>query len=362
MATPSFVGSVVKTCLGIGEEDRVCIFTWRHMLDLAEAFALECQRTGAKTHLEVETDEMYYQAVLNLPLEYLRRANPFSLALLDVTTANIFISGPEDPEKLKQITPERMGAMIEAERPYSNKFLEKRIRSAHISLGYVTHQRATTYGFDYEKWKENIHAAMNVDYDRMRSLGKKVGVMLEKASEVHISATNGTDLRLTLENRVAHVNDGVVDADDLEKGAVFTDLPAGNVAVPPKERSAKGTFISDVPEADSGMLIKDIVWSFKDGKLASFNGGQNVEGIKARWKKAKGDKDQASWIMIGLNPKAQKRYLYNNIVLGAVTLGLGDNRELGGKMDSNFGARCTVTNATVELDGKPIIKSGKFVF
>lgn len=361
MATPSFVASVVKTCLGIGEKDRVCIFTWRHMLDLAEDFALECQRTGAKTHLEVETDELYYQAVLRNPLEYLKKPNPFSLALLDVTTANIFIAGPEDPERLKQITPERISALIEAERPYSDKFLEKRIRSAHISLGYVTRQRARTYGFDYEKWKENILAAMNVDYDRMRSLGKKVGAMLEKASEVHITAANGTDLRLTLENRKAHVNDGVVDADDIEKGAVFTALPAGNVAVPPKERSAEGTFISNVPEAEAGMLIKDIVWDFKDGKLASFNGSQNAEGIKTRWKQAKGDKDQASWLIIGLNPKAQKKYLYNNIVLGGVTLGVGDNRELDGKMDSDFSAHFTVTEATLELDGRPVIKSGKFV-
>jgi leucyl aminopeptidase (aminopeptidase T) len=362
MIAPSFVKSVVNTCLRIGKEDRVCIFTWRHTLDLAEALAFECQKTGAKTHLEVETDELYYQNILSLPVEYLKETNPFSLALLDVATANIFISGPEDPEKLKQITPERMSVIVEADKPYYNKFLEKRIRSAEISLGYVTSQRAKTYGFDYTKWKENIQVAMNVDYEYMRDLGKKIGEMLEKASEITVRAANGTDLTLSLENRVARVNDGVVDDRDIEKGAVFTALPAGNVAVVPKERSARGIFIADVPEADSGVLIRDISWNFKEGKLVSFSGGQNIGVIKNRWEKAEGDKDQASWLMIGLNPKAQKGYLYNYIVLGSITLGVGDNRELGGKIETDFGSHCTVTEPTVNLDGKLIIKKGKFVF
>jgi leucyl aminopeptidase (aminopeptidase T) len=360
MSTPRFVKSVVRTCLRIKKEDRVIIFTWRHMLDLAEALAFECKRTGAKTHLEVGTDELYYQTVLGLPLEYLRETDPFDLALLDVATANIFIQGPEDPERLKQITPERMGALVESDKPYYDKLLERKIRSAQITLGYVTQQRARTYGFDCDEWKENIHAAMDVKYEDMRDLGKKVGDMLEKADEVHITTAKGTDLTLGLENRVAHVYDGVVDDEDIRKGAFFAALPAGYVAVVPKESSASGTYVSDVPEAESGLLIQDVAWSFKQGRLVSCCEGKNIEGLKARWEKAKGDKDQVGSLTIGLNPKARTGFLYNQIALGTVTVGVGDNRELGGKLESNFGFRCTVTEPTVELDGEPIIKHGKF--
>jgi leucyl aminopeptidase (aminopeptidase T) len=330
------------------------------MLDLAEAFALECRRTGANTHIEVGTDELYYQTALDLPLEYLGETDPFSLALLDVATANIFIQGPEDPERLKQITPERMGAMVEADKPYYDKFLEKKIRSAQITLGYVTHQRARTYGFNYDEWKENIHAAMDVRYKDMRDLGKKIADMLEKATEAHVTTARGTDLTLALEGREARVYDGVIDDDDIKKGAVFAALPAGYVAVAPKERSASGPYISDVPEANAGVLVQDVAWIFKDGRLKSFSGGKNIEGIKTMWKKAKGDKDQAGSLMIGLNPKARKGFLYNQIVLGTVTLGVGDNREIGGKIESNFECHCTVAEPTVELDGKPVIKHGKF--
>jgi leucyl aminopeptidase (aminopeptidase T) len=360
MKSPGFVKSIVHSCLRIREEDRVCIFAWGHSLELAEAFALECQNIGAKTHLEVETDKLYYQAVLKLPIKYLKEANPFSLSLLDVSTANIFIQGPEDPEGLKKITPERMSAIVQADKPYSHKFLEKKIRTAQIYLGYVTHQRAKTYGFDYGKWNTNVQAAMNVDYDGMRELGKKTAKMLENASVAQVTADNGTDLRLELAKKAARVDDGVIDDEDISNGYVITALPAGTVAILPKERSAEGTFTSDIPEPDAGLLIHGISWKFKNGRLASFTGTKNVETVKKRWEIAKGDKDQASWLSIGLNSNAQGGYIHNNIVLGSVTLGIGDNREMDGKMESDFGTHCTILHPSVKLDGRSVIKNGRF--
>lgn len=361
MANTGFIRSVVDKCLRIGEEDRVAIFTWRHTLDLAEAFALECRRIGAKTILEVETDNLYYHTMLDLPLKYLRKPNPFSLGLLDVATANIFISGPEDPERLKKITPERMSAIVDGDKAYSNKFLDKKIRSANVYLGYVTPQRAKTYGFDLEKWSANVTAAIDVDYSLMREKGKKVAERLEKASVAHVTGDNGTDLTISLDGGTAHIDDGVVDDDDMRSGATFTMIPAGCVAITPKERSANGTFASNIPEADSGLLIHGITWRFKNGRLTSFTGGKNIQAISRRCEIARGDRDQASWLMIGLNPNAQGGYLHNNIVFGGVTLGIGDNRELGGKIESDFAAKCTLLNSTLELDGKCMIKNGKLV-
>jgi leucyl aminopeptidase (aminopeptidase T) len=337
----------------------VSIFAWCHTLDLAEALALECRRAGAETHLEVGTDELFYQTVLNLPLEYLREADTFGLALLDVTTANIFIQGPEDPDRLKQISPERMNALAEADKPYYEKFMEKKIRSAQVNLGYVTRQRARTYGFDYEAWRENIHAAMDVKYEEMQNLGKTIGNMLEKAAEAHITTAKGTDLTLALEGRAAHVYDGVIDDDDIEKGALFASLPAGYVAIAPKETSANGTYISNVPEPEAGVLVRDVALNFKNGRLTSFDCAKDCGTLKETWKRARGDKDQAGSLMIGLNPKAGIGFLSNQIVLGTITIGLGDNRDLGGKMESNFAFHCTVTEPTLELDGKTVIKRGK---
>jgi leucyl aminopeptidase (aminopeptidase T) len=361
MSTPTFVKRVVKTCLRIGKDDRVVISGWRHMLDLAAAFTVECRRAGAKTLTEFTSDETFYDTVLNVPLDYLRSANPFDLALADTATANIFIPGPEDPGRLKKISPERLSAMSHADRPFYDRFLENKVRTAYILSGYVTHQRAKTYSFDYDVWKENVDAAVDVRYEDVQKLAKKAAKALEKAREAHITTTSGTDLRLDLEGRIAHIDDGVIDEEDIENGAVFTSLPSGKVQVAPLETTAQGTFISDVPEPMHGILIYDAKWDFKNGKLLSFKGGKNVDAERALWETEAGDKDRIGWVTLGLNPRAKTGFSYSEIALGTVTVGIGDNRELDGKNDSDYGCKFTATEPTVILDKKTIIRRGKFM-
>ncbi len=355
-----FVKSVVKTCLRVKKGDKVTISTWQHMLDLAEAFTIECRRAGAFTYTEISTDEIYYDTLINCPLTYLRTPNPFGLATLDATTANIFITGPQDPERMKTVPAERWDAMFKGSKPIFDKFLEKKIRSIGILLGHVTPQRAKTYGFSYAAWKRNMNAALAVEYEAMSKLGKKIRDTLEKTREVHITARPKTDLRFELKDRPVHVYDGVIDEDDIKKGALSAMLPAGSVEVAPNETSANGTFVSDFPEPQYGKLIYDTAWGFTNGKVASFKGGKNVEAIRATWDKATGDKDKIGAFTLGINPNAKTGFLNNSIVLGTATIGIGDNRELGGKNESDWMFSITVSKPTVKLDGKPILKKGKF--
>ena len=359
MSSPTFVKSVVRTCLRIRKGDRVAIFAWRHMLDLAEAFELECRKVGAFTYTAIDTDEVFYDTLLNLPLDYVETPNPLGLALMDVVTAEIVLSGPENPERMKEVPAERWAASFRADKPFHDKFLEKKNRGAYVMLGHVTPHRAKTYGFNFDAWKENVNAAVDVGYEGMQKLGKKLRDALTKARGVHITTPEGTDLTFSLEDRPIHIYDGVVDDEDIEKGAVWTTLPEGAVSLAPTEASVNGTFVADVPEPQYGLLIHGVRWEFKDGQLVSFEGGKNIEAIKATWEKGTGDKDKMGWFVIGMNPRARTGFLNNAIALGTVTIGLGDNRDLEGKNESDWGFAVTAAKPTVELDGKPIIKRGK---
>ena len=360
MSTPTFVKTVVNTCLRIRKDDRVVITGWSHRLDLAEAFTIECRRAGAKTLTEFSSDEIFYDTVLNAPIDRLKSANPFDLAMANVATANIFIPGPEDPKRLKEISPERIGAMSLADRPFYDKFLANKVRTAHILSGYVTRQRARTYGFEFDAWKGSVEAAIDVNYEDMKKLGKKLAQVMEKACEVHITAKGGTDLKLNLEGRHAHVDDGIIDDVDVENGAIFTSLPGGVIQVAPTETSAQGIFVSDVPEHMYGVSVHEATWDFEDGKLTSFKGGKNIDKAIAIWKKGKGDKDRIGWLTLGLNPRAKIGFLHSEIALGTVTLGIGDNRELDGKNETDYGCKFTATEPTILLDGETIIKRGEF--
>jgi leucyl aminopeptidase (aminopeptidase T) len=361
MTDTLFAKRVVNACLRIGKDDEVIIFGWRHMLDLAEAFAMECGRNGAHTHIEFLSDDLWYDTVSNLPLEYLETPDPFSLALAGVATVVIFISGPENPERMKKVSTERWMALARADRPYYERILQRKIRMAEITLGQVTPQRAKNYGFNYEAWRKNVIEATDVEYGKMQELGRKLANVLEKSREAKITNPDGTDLSFKLEGRKAHIDDGVIDDEDISMGATFATLPSGVVSVAPIETSANGVLASSVPYPQAGVLVQSVSLRFENGELTLFNGGKNFEVIRSMWEKGTGDKNRIGWLTLGLNPKASLGFSTNTIVLGTATVGLGANKELGGRNESDWGLPVTLAKPTVKLDEKTIIKQGELI-
>lgn len=359
MAVPTFVKKVVRTCLRIGTNDKVTIYSWRHMIDLAEAFAIECKRNGAHALVELLSDDIWYDAVTNLPLDFVEVPDPFSLALADISTANIFFSGPENPKRMKGIPAERWVALSRADRPYYEKIMKRKVRTTELTLGLVTPSRALTYGFDYKAWDKNVREATDVEYESMQQLGRKLARALEKSREVEITSPDGTDLSFSLEGRGAHIKDGVIDDEDIKMGAIFSSLPDGSVLAAPTETSAQGLLKSNTPFPLAGLLVEGLSLSFDNGRLSSCSGGKNSEVVRDMYEKATGDKDRIGWLEFGLNPKASIGFTHNHIVLGTVTVGAGLNKELGGRNESDWGVPVTLENSTVKLDGKTIIKQGK---
>ena len=110
-----------------------------------------------------------------------------------------------------------------------------------------------------------------------------------------------------------------------------------------------------------GLNVVGIEFKFKDGKLMSMKAKKNLEPITKQFEKASGDKDRIGFLQIGLNPKAEYGFLMDHIVEGAVQIGVGDNEYIGCKNSSSFGMVATLGKATLDVDGKVIIKNGKLL-
>ncbi|UCB61123.1 MAG: aminopeptidase, partial [Candidatus Bathyarchaeota archaeon] len=356
---PPFVKRVVKTCLGIGKDDKVIVSSWRHTVDLAESFAMECKKAGAHVLIEYVSDDIFYDSVTTLPLDYLETPNSFNLALAGVATAVIFIAGPKSPERQLRVPAERWMALARSDKPYYERVLKRRVRMVEILLGHVTLERAKVYGIDYHAWSKNVEESTNIEYGELQKLGKKLAEVLERSEKVEITSPDGTDLSFILESRKAHIYDGVISEEDIENGAIFAELPEGAVSVAPTEASAKGTLISNLSFPQVGRIIESVSLSFEDGRVKSFTGGKNIDIIRDMWKKSTGDKDNIGWLTLGLNPKASLGFLTNAIVRGTATVGIGENRELGGNNSSDYSLPVTLSKPTVKLDGKTIIKQGR---
>jgi len=154
------------------------------------------------------------------------------------------------------------------------------------------------------------------------------------------------------------VGNGIVDAKDVKDGEFMTNVPPGYVIVCPGETSAEGVVRFDRPVPYLGLQITDVTFQFKDGK-ATWSAGTNEESIRGQYDRATGAKDRLGWLQIGLNPAASYGFLQDDLVAGAVEIGIGDNSEYGGKNHSNFGFQGRLTNATVRVGKKVVVDKGR---
>ncbi len=351
---------VVHTSLKIREDDMVLIETWQHTIDLASDIALECYRTGAKPLITLMTDRLWWEALKEIPEQYFRKTPRHILNAVDSVTAWIGLGGPEDPTNFREVPSSRLEPFFEGEKPVADKTIERKIRAIAVLVGHVTPQRARAYGFDYNRWLKNTEDSIKVDYPKMTELGKKIASRLERGSKVHLTSKIGTDLRFEITKRPAHIQDGVVDEEDIARGLVSTQLPSGKVEVPPIEDSARGTVVFDTPRALKGRLIQGVQFVFEKGRIKEFHAEKYEDVFREVFEATKGERDRIGQFAIGINPKIDLiGYPTDELGLGTATIGIGDNKGIGGRNDSSLQFSGTLTKPTIEIDGSPIVVDGK---
>lgn len=356
----SIAKRIVRNSLTVKEDDMVWIDTWHHTIELASEMALECRKVGAVPLITLDTDELYERTLTEIPHEFLRKTPRHQLKALDEVTVSIALAGPENPEMFMNVDTSKMAAIREAYRPIEKKVIDSSIRGAFVTLGLITPERASVYGFSIGNWRQAVNEAIDVDYDRMAELGRRIAKILAQANEVRISSESGTDLRFQMGGRRVHIEDGVIDDRDVASGRPFTTLPTGYVSVAPLEKSAEGKVLFDCPQASLGRMIEDLEWTFVGGRLKSYGAKHNVDAFSSLLEPGKGEKDRIARFSIGINPKAQViGYFDDQTVLGTASIGIGDNLSLGGENDSTFDFAGTILRPTVEVDGKVILDKGR---
>lgn len=352
---------IVHGSLKVHEDDMVLIETWQHTLDVASDIALECYRTGAKPMITLMTDRLWWNILEQIPDQYIRKTPRHVLSAADTTTVWILLGGPQDPASFRDVPASRLESFFEGEKPVLDKTYEKKVRTAEVLLGHITPQRAKAYGFDYERWLKMTEEAIKVDYQKMTELGRKIANRLERGSRVHLTSRTGTDLRFEITKRPVHIQDGIVDEDDIARGLVSTQLPSGKVEVAPLEESAQGRVVFDTPRALKGRMVRDLSLSFEKGKVVEYQAKKFEEVFREVFEATRGDKENIAQFAIGINPRVEFiGYTTDELALGGATVGLGANRGIGGRNDSSFSFSGTIAKPTIEINGYTIMSDGKF--
>ncbi|MFQ5986910.1 MAG: aminopeptidase [Thermoplasmata archaeon] len=353
---------VVTKALGLREGEEYIISTFQHTIPLAEALYVEAAKVGAEAHLDLFTDEMYRRYLSEVPEEYIKRSSPLLLQAYENLDAITFLDGPEDPAIFDEMPPERMAALGEAQKPFSEKMLERKIRGTDIQLGQVTPQRAETYGIDFDAWSASVHEALETDLSDIAKRGNHLVAQLEDSTEARVTAKNGTDVRFEVAGRKALLADGIVDAQDIKKGSLWASLPAGSISIAPRETTANGRVVFD-RLALWGKVLTNVQWEFKGGQMQSYSVGANQDIWDRFYGSATGDKDRVGSLSIGLNPRGRPLdlNLTDWFLAGSVSIGIGGNKYLDGANESTFEHSGSILGATVELDRTEVVANGKLI-
>lgn len=205
-----------------------------------------------------------------------------------------------------------------------------------------------------------IHGGIEGDFEEAKVVCKAVADALAGSKEIHLTTANGTDLRYSAEGRRGNALYCMV-----EKGE-FSTIPTVEANVSPLEGTANGVIVADgsIPYIGIGILDEPVRLLVKDGRIQSIEGGKQAKQL-AKDLESKQDANvyNIAEMGLGLNPKCRFMgfMLEDEGVYGTAHIGIGTSITLGGTVKAACHYDLIMKDATVEADGRFILKNGKVV-
>lgn len=358
---------VVTQVAGVKEGDVVFVSGSPRDMDLLEDLSTDARKVGAFPLLTVGTDRMAKKYYEEVPEKYDTQTPDFDLKLATMPNVSISVDASESENLLEGVSPTRLANVAKTQQPVGDVYQKRNVRTVEVGNGlYPTDWRAKRFGVTTDALAKTFWDAVNADYSTVQATGEKVKAMLSAGKELHITSPEGTDLKLKIEARPFYVSDGVISAEDVQKGgpAVSVYLPAGEVYAAPVPGSAEGKIVI-AQTFFRGKEINNIAIIIVSGKVTSITGsGPGFED----WKKAYDavtdpGKDMISYVDFGINPNLKiwpASKVGNWVQAGMVSVGSGNNTWVGGDNKASFDVGDHLPGCTVTLDGKTIIEKGEW--
>jgi len=204
-----------------------------------------------------------------------------------------------------------------------------------------------------------IRGAMTGDFKEVQAITAKVAEALTGADTVRVTSEEGTDVTFKIGGRKVFRLDGF-----FQEEMGFAALPGGEAPTSPIEGTTNGTLIFDYSMDSIGRLSRPIRLDVKDGKVVSVDGsGEDVQTIEKYFKLDDNARNIAEFA-IGTNPNAR---LIGNLaedkkLQGTVHFAIGDNKSLGGDVESTIHLDGLMVKPTVVIDeNRTIVRNGKLL-
>jgi aminopeptidase len=360
---------IITTSADVKPGDVVVISGGKHTIQLMEALAIESMKEGGMVTMLLGSDKVSRYFIADSPEQYLGQEPRFFAEWLKQVDVWINLPDASDIKALDTGVPAIRLAKIDKAGQFFAGMLDG-MKFRQVNLIYPTDERGESFGLDRPIYVNMIWEAIGADYKQIADNGGTLKKMLEAAKSVRVTSPSGTDFTFKLGKRPIFLDNGIVSAEKAKSKSFIdrtTGLPAGTLTLAPLEDSATGKVF--VPRAECRFeLMTDVSFEFKKGEMEDFKAGKGGNCLQELLSASGGPTNQIASFSIGLNPawkvhEENGAHYYPNSGLGVVFVNIGDNQLLGGtnKTQGNFGFGFPIVGATVEVDGKVVIKDGKLV-
>ena len=202
--------------------------------------------------------------------------------------------------------------------------------------------------------EDMLARVMAVDFDTMATRSHAVAALLDEGTVAKVSCPRGTQLTLDLTGRA-----GISDDGDLTARGAFGNLPCGESFIAPAGGDGQIVAVSLSP---LGLSDEPAVLSMRDGRIVSAEGGLGPEYLDLLLAHGELGRNLAE-LGVGTNDRAQLtgNVLEDEKILGTVHVAFGASAGIGGTVSVPIHLDVVVGEASLEVDGRPVLDAGRFV-
>jgi leucyl aminopeptidase (aminopeptidase T) len=201
---------------------------------------------------------------------------------------------------------------------------------------------------------EMLARVMAVDFDQMRARSHSVAALLDRGSEARLTCPRGSDATFDLTGR-----QGIPDDGDLTTPGAFGNLPCGEGFIAPLD--GEGQIVA-VTIASLGISEEPVHLTVSGGRLVDAQHGFGAEFMRRL--EAHGElATNLAELGIGTNERARLTgdVLEDEKILGTVHVAFGASAGIGGSVSVPIHLDVVVLEASLEIDGHPVLDQGRFV-
>ena len=201
--------------------------------------------------------------------------------------------------------------------------------------------------------------ALDADFLEIYKKVTKLKDILTEAEQIHITTDAGTDIHIHCEGRMGNEVSGVC-----RTSGTWGSPPNIEVNVSPIENMTQGIVVVDgsIPMPEIGVVTTPVTLTIKGGRITEYKGGKEAAELKKLLNlEDNSNNNILAEFGIGMNDKATLKgsMLEDEGACGTCHFGFGHNADQGGENEASVHIDCVYKSATVEIDGKVIIRDGK---